>query len=156
MQSLIMTRVSLICAFLLLTGCASGGETDSRPIPAAWTADVQAMVGSEPAGFATITVMPDGGTIANLTLRGGSGGEIHPWRIRTGSCPQGDSEPGAVGEEVGSADDYPSLEPNERGSASETASLGLTFDPDGEYHLDVYASPDDMSVVACGNLDRTV
>lgn len=151
-----MTRVSLICAFLLLTGCASGGETDSRPIPAAWTADVQAMIGTEPAGFATVTVMPDGGTRANLTLRGGTAEGSHPWRIRTGRCPTGDSEPGAVGDEVGGADDYPELAPNERGSASATATLAETLDPDADFHLDVYDSPDAMSVVACGDLQRTV
>lgn len=156
MQSLDMARAPLTCAFLLLAGCASGGETDSRPIPAAWTADVQAMVGTEPAGFATVTVVPDGETRANLTLRGGTARGSHPWRIRTGSCPVGDSEPGAVGNEVGGSEDYPHLEPNDRGNASGTATLALTLDRDDEYHLDVYQSPDDMSVVACGDLQRTV
>jgi hypothetical protein len=150
-----MTRVSFICAFLLLTGCASGPETDSRPIPAAWTADVQAMVGTEPGGFATVTVLPDGETRANLTLRGASAGGSHPWRIREGHCPSGDSEPGAVGNEVGGAGDYPPLEPNDSGNASRTAILAIMLARDGEYHIDVYESEENMSVVACGDLQPT-
>lgn len=155
MQSLIMTRVSLICAFLLLTGCASGGETDSRPIPAAWTADVQAMVGTEPGGFATVTVLPDGETRANLTLRGGTAGGRHPWRIREGNCPSGDSEPGPVGNEVGGDADYPPLEPGDAGNASGTAILPLMLARDQEYHIDIYESEENMSVVSCGDLRST-
>jgi hypothetical protein len=155
MQSLLMTRVSLICVFLLLTGCASGPETDSRPIPAAWTADVRAMVGTEPGGFATVTVLPDGETRANLTLRGATAGGHHPWRIREGRCPGGDSEPGPVGNEVGGAGAYPPLEPNASGNASRTAILALMLERDAEYHLDVYESEENMSVVACGDLQRS-
>ena len=155
MQSVLMKRVAFSCLLPLLTGCASGGETDSRPIPAAWTADVQGMVGTEPGGFATVTVLPDGETRANLTLRSGTAGGRHPWRIREGRCPGGDSEPGPVGNEVGGADDYPPLEPNEGGNASGTAILGVMLARDAEYHLDVYESEENMSVVACGDLRST-
>ena len=155
MHSVLMTRILFLCLLLVLTGCASSPETDSVPIPAAWTADVQAMVGTEPGGFATVTVLPDGETRANLTLRGGTAGGRHPWRIREGRCPGGDSEPGPVGNEVGGADDYPPLEPNEGGNASRTAILALMLAPDAEYHLDVYQSEENMSVVACGDLQRS-
>ena len=154
MHSVLMTRLSLICLFPL-TGCASGQETDLRPIPAAWTADVQAMVGTEPGGFATVTVLPDGETRANLTLRGGIAGGRHPWRIREGRCPGGDSEPGSVGNEVGGAGDYPPLEPNDSGNASRTAILAIMLPLEREYHLDVYESEENMSVVACGDLQRS-
>ena len=150
-----MVRMTFISGFLLLTGCASGGETDSRPIPAAWTADVQAEVGLEPSGFATVTVMADGGTWANLTLRGGSAGGHYPWHIHEGLCPAGDSEPSTVGAEVGRSEAYPVLEPNEGGNASATASLNLQLDPDAEYHVDIHQSPEDSEVVGCGNLQKT-
>ena len=148
----------MICLVLILTGCSSAKqdtELDRAPIPAAWTADVQGMVGTEPAGFATITVMPDGGTRANLTLRGGASGGRHAWRIREGRCPAGDSEPDPVGAEVGGAGDYPVLEPSESGNASGTATLTTRLEPDGEYHLDVYGSEDAESVVACGDLTKS-
>lgn len=147
-----MIRVTVISVVLFLTGCATGGETDSRPIVAAWTADVEAVGAEGHSGFATVTVMPDGVTRANLTLQGGSAGGNHPWHIREGLCPVGDSEPAPVGAEVGSAAAYPPLEPNERGNASATAVLALQLDPDGDYHVDVYESPDDREVVGCGDL----
>lgn len=147
-------RGTLVCGFLALAGCASGGETDTRPIVAAWTADVEAMGAHGHSGFATVTVMPDGFTRANLTLRGGSAGGRHPWGIREGQCPGGDSEPSAAGAEVGPPDAYPALEPNDQGNASATAVLNLSLDPDSEYHVDVYQSAEDSQVVGCGNLLR--
>jgi hypothetical protein len=119
---------------------------------AAWTADVEAMGAEGHSGFATVTVMPDGGTRANLTLRGGSAGGHHPWHIHEGLCPAGDSEPSPVGIEVGRSEAYPALEPNERGNASATASLPLQLDPDAEYHVDIHQSQEDASVVGCGDL----
>ena len=147
-----MVRVTFLIGLMVLAGCASGGETDPRPIVAAWTADVEAMGALGHSGFATVTVLPDGVTRANLTLRGGSAGGHHPWRIREGLCPSGDSEPSAVGAEIGPPDAYPPLEPNDLGNASATAVLNLLLDPDAEYHVDVYQSPDDLEVVGCGDL----
>lgn len=147
-----MARVTFFIAVVVLVGCASGGETDTRPIVAAWTADVEAMGALGHSGFATVTVLPDGVTRANLTLRGGSAGGHHPWRIREGLCPSGDSEPSAVGAEIGPSEAYPPLEPNERGNASATAVLNLQLDPDAEYHVDVYQSSEELEVVGCGNL----
>lgn len=150
-----MVRVCFMCGFLIVTGCASGSETDSRPIPAAWTAEVQAMNAEGHSGFATVTVMTDGGTRANLTLRGGSAGGHHPWHIHEGLCPAGDSEPSPVGAEVGRSVAYSELEPNEQGNASATATLNLQLDPDAEYHVDVHQSAEDPQVVGCGDLKRT-
>jgi hypothetical protein len=150
-----MVRVAVISGFLLLTGCASGAETDSRPIVAAWTADVEAMNAEGHSGFATVTVMPDGDTRANITLRGGSAGGRHPWHIHEGLCPAGDSEPSPVGAQVGRAAAYPVLEPNEQGNASATATLNVRLDPDAQYHVDLHQSPEDEEVVGCGDLQKT-
>jgi hypothetical protein len=150
-----MLRITAMCLFLVLTGCASAkpdSELDRLPVAGAWTADVQGMVGTEPAAFATVTAMPDGGTRANLTLRGGATGGRHAWRIREGRCPEGDSEPEPVGGEIGGGNDYPVLEPNENGNASGTASLGVTLQKDAEYHVDVYETEEAGVVVACGDL----
>ena len=145
----VMLRIAFICAFLLLTGCASGGNSDPRPIPAAWTGEVEAVGDHGHAGFSTVTVMPDGGTRANLTLRGGSAGGRHPWHVHPGRC--GDS--GSVeASAVGRMDAYPPLEPDERGNASGTASLDASLDPEAEYHVDVHQSLDDATVVGCGDL----
>ena len=145
-----MVRIAFICAFLLLTGCASGGSTsDPRPIPAAWTGDVEAVGDGEQGGFATVTVLPDGGTRANLTLRGGTPEGAHAWHIHAGDC--GD-EPDDSAESVGPADAYPLLEPDSRGNASGTVSLATSLVPDEKYHIDVHRSLDDPTILACGNL----
>jgi hypothetical protein len=60
-----------------------------------------------------------------------------------------------VGNEVGGAGAYPPLEPNASGNASRTAILALMLERDAEYHLDVYESEENMSVVACGDLQRS-
>lgn len=150
-----MLRIASISSFLLLTACASGGETDSRPIPGAWSGDVQSLGAEGHSGFATVTLMPDGETRANLTLRGGAAGGRHPWHIHAGLCPSGDAEPASVGPEVGDPEAYPVLEPNDTGSASATAVLSVPLDPDAEYHVDVHQSEDDSTVVGCGDLQRS-
>lgn len=150
-----MLRMICIGSFLLVTGCASGGETDSRPIPGAWSGDIQSLGAEGHAGFATVTLMPDGETRANVTLRGGSAGGRHPWHIHSGLCSSGDADPTAVGPEVGDPGAYPALEPNDTGNASATAILGVPLDPDAEYHVDVHQSEDDPTVVGCGDLRRS-
>lgn len=139
-------RVAFICLFLVSGACASGGHSDPRPIPAAWTGDVQAVGEHGHSGFATVTVLPDGETRANLTLRGGAAGGRHPWHIRAGNC--GD-DPSAA---IGSADAYPPLQPDERGNASGTAILQAVLAPDGDYHVEIHQSADDSTVVGCGRL----
>lgn len=146
-----MVRIAFICAFLLLTGCASGGSnSDPRPIAAAWTGDVEPVGDAGPAGFATVTVLPDGGTRANLTLRGSTAGGKHPWHIHPGHC--GDDPEQPARSAVGPADSYPLLEPDARGSASGTASIPAVLDRDEEYLVDVHQSLDDPAVVGCGDL----
>ena len=150
-----MLRMVCIISFLLLTGCASGGETDSRPIPGAWSGDIQSLGAEGHSGFATVTLMPDGETRANVTLRGGSAGGRHPWHIHAGLCPSGDGDSSAVGPEVGDPGAYPALEPDDAGNASATAVLVVPLDPAAEYHVDVHQSGDDPTVVGCGDLQKS-
>lgn len=150
-----MLRMVCISSFLLVAGCASGGETDSRPIPGAWTGDIQSLAAEGHSGFATVTMMPDGETRANLTLRGGSSGGEHPWHIHAGQCPAGDASDAAVGPEVGDPGSYPALQPDDAGNASATAILTAVLDPDAEYHVDIHQSSDDPTVVGCGDLRKS-
>lgn len=150
-----MLRMAAISCFLVLTGCASGGETDSRPIPGAWSGDIQSLGAEGHSGFATVTLMPDGETRANVTLRGGSAGGRHPWHIHAGQCPSGDADTTTVGPEVGDPGSYPVLEPDDAGNASATATMAVPLDPDAEYHVDVHQSEDDPTVVGCGDLRKS-
>lgn len=150
-----MLRVICVSSLLVMAGCASGGETDSRPIPGAWSGDIQSLGAEGHAGFATVTLMPDGETRANLTLRGGAAGGHHPWHIHAGQCPSGDADSAAVGPEVGDPGSYPSLEPDDAGYASATATMVVQLDPDAEYHVDIHQSEDDPTVVGCGDLQKS-
>ncbi len=150
-----MLRIAGISCFLVMTGCASGGETDSRPIPGAWSGDIQSLGAEGHSGFATVTLMPDGETRANVTLRGGSAGGRHPWHIHAGQCPSGDADTTTVGPEVGDPGSYPALEPDDAGNASATATMAVPLDPDAEYHVDVHQSEDDPTVVGCGDLRKS-
>lgn len=138
--------LGVVCAFLLVAGCASGGHSDPRPIPAAWTSEVLAVGEQGHSGFATVTVLPDLGTRANLTLSGGTAGGRHPWHIHEGRCGEDAGGP------VGPADAYPLLQPDERGNASATASLAATLDGDEAYHINVHHSLEDPTIVGCGEL----
>lgn len=150
-----MLRVLCVCSLLATAGCASGGETDTRPIPGAWSGDVQSVGAEGHQGFATVTLMPDGEMRANLTLRGGAAGGRHPWHIHAGQCPSGDQDAGPIGPEVGDPGSYPLLEPDEAGSASATATMAVALEPDAEYHVDIHQSEDDPTVVGCGDLQKS-
>lgn len=150
-----MLRSVCISSLLVVAGCASGGETEQVPVPGAWSGDIESLGAEGHSGFATVTLMSEGETRANLTLRGGSAGGQHPWHIHAGLCPSGDADPIAVGPEVGDPGAYPNLEPDETGNASATAVLMVPLDPDAEYHVDVHQSEDDPTVVGCGDLQKS-
>jgi hypothetical protein len=138
----------VVCVLLFVAGCASGGHSDPRPIPAAWTGEVLAVGDQGYSGFAIVTVLPDGGTQANLTLSGGMAAGRHPWQMRTGRC--GDD----AGDPVGPADAYPLLEPDERGNASASALLDASLDANEAYRVTIHGSLEDPTVVGCGELIR--
>jgi hypothetical protein len=96
-------------------------------------------------GFAIVSLVPDTGTRANVTLTGGSAGGDHPWHVHQERC---DSD----GPIVGDASEYPRLTPDEAGNASATILLDPRLDPEGTYHVDIHQSVDDDTVVGCGDL----
>lgn len=141
-----MTR-RIVIAAAVLTACRGGGSVlDRQPFPAAWTADIAALGEHGQSGFATVSVLPEGGTRANVTLSGGSAGGNHPWVLQEGTCE-------SDGPVIGDAEAYPILRPNERGNASGTTTLDLSLSADKQYALRIYQSPEDReTLVGCGNL----
>ena len=132
----------------LLVGCW-GREVDPNPVRGSWIGEIVAMGDHGHSGFVTASLLAAGGTRINVTLTGGSTGGRHPWRVRVGACESG-------GEAVGDPEAYPPMEPNARGNASATATIGVDLDPDSEYHVTLHASPDDLdTVVGCGDLTET-
>ena len=129
-----------------IAACGGGGSAlDRAPIEAAWTADITAVGEHGHSGFATVTVLAEGTTLANVTLSGGSAGGTHPWVLQEGTC---DSE----GPVIGSPEAYPILRPNELGNASATITLDRALTADQDYALRIFQSPDDETLVGCGDL----
>lgn len=142
-----LRRVIALAAILILTGCG-GRAVDTRPVPALWTADVQAVGDHGHGGFATGSIMVNGETRINLTLTGGSPGGVHPWGVRSGWC-------AGNGSLVGTEDEYPALRPNDRGNASATATLPQSLDPGEPYSVAILQGEDDPAIVGCGDLLAT-
>lgn len=137
-------RAMALAVILLMIGC-SGREVDTRPVAAAWTADVRAVGDHGHSGFATGSIMVNGNTRVNVTLTGSSPGGVHPWGVRAGSC----LEDGTL---VGMEDAYPALRPNDRGNASATATLDVALDPEAHYSVAILQGEQDRSIVGCGDL----
>lgn len=130
-------------------GCGGGGDVDTTPVPAAWTADIRALGEAGHSGFATVSIMTTGNTRVNVTLSGGSAGGVHPWHVHAGLC-------GSGGPIVGDADAYEPLRPDEAGNASATATLDVSLDPEADYYINIHQSPDDLgTIVGCGELVRS-
>ncbi len=137
-------RVLMLTVVGILVGC-HGQARDTRPVAGSWFADVRAMGEHGHSGFAVVTLLPDGGTRANLTLSGGSAGGVHPWHIHEGTCSSG-------GPIVGDPSAYPVLQPDAGGNASATVALDVGLSTDADYHVNIHQSPDDDTVVGCGDL----
>lgn len=132
----------------LLVGCG-GREIDRTPVRGSWIGEIEAVGDHGHSGFTTASLLSAGGTRVNVTLTGGSMGGRHPWRVRTGAC-------GSGGEVIGDPEAYPPMEPNARGNASATATIGVDLDPDSEYHVTLHTSPEDLdTIVGCGELQGT-
>lgn len=85
-------------------------------------------------------------TRAVVSVNNASPGGVHPWHVHRGRC-------GYDNGIVGSANAYPVLKIGDNGTARQTATLDVSFPVDGEYFVNVHASPDNMqTIVACGNL----
>jgi hypothetical protein len=131
---------------LLACGCAKQ-ERDPRPVPGSWVGEIEAVGEHGHSGFAVVALLQDGGTRANATLTGGSAGGVHPWSIHEGSC-DGD------GPIVGEAGLYPLLRPDASGDASATVFIPIELSLDERYSVQLRQSPDDDTLVGCGELVR--
>lgn len=139
-----LRRILLIAVLLMLTGCASRA-VDTQPVAGLWSADVRAVGDHGHSGFATGSILVSGETRMNVTLTGGSPGGNHPWAVQSGRC-------GSGGPVVGQEGAFPTLEPDQRGNASATATLDTRLDPAAEYHVVIHQSNTDDAIVGCGDL----
>ena len=85
-------------------------------------------------------------TRVHVQLQNASPGGTHPWGVQRGRC-------GTSGIAFGSSDDFEPIEVNDGGRAEVTAEIPMALPREGEYSIEVLASPTNRDlVVACANL----
>lgn len=139
------TQTLIVVAGLLVFVACSKQERDARPVAGSWAGEIQAVGEHGHSGFAVVALLVEGGTRANATLTGGSAGGSHPWHLHDGGCDTN----GAV---IGNASAYPTLRPDESGNASATVTLPITLALDAPYSIHLHQSPEDDTLVGCGEL----
>src|SRR5688572_11865840 len=137
-------RLIVVAGLLVFVACAKQ-ERDARPVAGSWAGEIEAVGEHGHSGFAVVALLVEGGTRANATLTGGSAGGNHPWHLHEGGC-------GENGPVIGNASAYPSLQPDASGNASATVTLPVTLALDRSYSIDLHQSPDDDTLVGCGEL----
>jgi len=151
-------------ALAAAAGCSpsytSAGTSGETPAPSTsttgdmagmtqYSANLAAMNGSTVHGTATVHSMAAGQQTVQLQISGGTPGATYPWHIHTGSCADG------MTPVVGNGASYTALGTSGDGTASLTATIPVTLDPNQRYHVNVHASPTDMgTIVSCGDLTR--
>lgn len=140
-----MMKMIVLLGLLGFVACGGRQEQDARPIPGSWSGQIEAVGPHGHSGFAVVALLQDGGTRANATLTRGSAGGVHPWHIHEGIC----SEMGPI---VGDSDAYPLLRPDASGDASATVAIPVELSLDEEYSVHLHQSPDDDTLVGCGEL----
>lgn len=154
-------RSSTFCgATLLVILTAVGCATERGTTEARMGSDLQwhgriyrgtGGVGGDQTSIATTTMTRltggDENMRASVTGRGGLQPGSYPWHVHAGAC-------GSDSAILGSADEYPLLNAGGAGMGSATADFNANVSPGGAYSVNIHRSPDDMTVVACGNLER--
>jgi hypothetical protein len=137
-------RLIVVAGLLVFVACAKQ-ERDARPVAGSWAGEIEAVGEHGHSGFAVVALLVEGGTRANATLTGGSAGGSHPWHLHDGGCD-------ANGPVIGNTSAYPTLRPDESGNASATVTLPITLTLDAPYSIHLHQSPEDDTLVGCGEL----
>lgn len=155
-----MTTIAAVAAAALLAACAhtqgevatttemgSAGAARDTLLPE-WETSIAANPEYDVAGEVEVEALPDGGFHAFVQIRGGEPNHVYPWHVHAGGC-------GSGGSIVGSASAYPVMTTDGNGHAEADATVSQALDPDGDYYVNVHASPSDLgTIVACGELRR--
>ena len=141
----------MLVSILALAACsAREDDDDDLDFDATdWSAQISARAPYAVIGSATarsVGIVGGAGTsTATVEIRGAAPGARHPWHVHSGTCASG-------GPIVGEANDYDVLEAGANGADEKTAGIGAGMDDHERYHVNVHRSPDDLTVIACGDL----
>lgn len=149
-----ITSTITFTALLALSAC--GGKRAAKIDPnaaavaaASWNGSLStpaAMSGAVQVRGNASMVADGNRMLAHVNIENATRGGVHPWHVHRGRC-------GYDNGIVGPPSSYPPLKVSDKGTASSTASVDVPFPVQGEYFVNVHASPDNLqTIVACGNL----
>jgi hypothetical protein len=145
----------LIISAVTTAGCGGGGmhiNPEAKPVTNRWNATL-----ATPEGLAGALQVTGTGwmgadpkkpteTQAYVSVANAGPGGRHPWHVHRGQCGQDQGI-------LGPADAYPILKVGGDGKAEAEAKLEMPEPVQGQYFINVHASPANMAtIVACGNL----
>jgi hypothetical protein len=151
----IVLTAGLIVSAVTLASCGSHGvhiDPNAQPVATRWNATLSTP--PELAGALQVrgTAWMGYGekdstqTEAHVSIENAAPGGRHPWHVHRGKC-------GMDQGIFGPADAYPFLKVGGNGHAEADAKLPVPMPREGEYFVNVHASPTNMgAIVACGNL----
>jgi hypothetical protein len=151
----IALTAGLIVSAVTLAGCGSRGvhiDPNAQPMATRWNATLSTP--PELAGALQVRGTAWMGrrekdpsqTQAHVSIDNAAPGGRHPWHVHRGQC---GSDQGIFGP----ADAYPLLKVGGNGHAEGDAELPVPLPREGQYFVNVYASPSNMgTTVACGNM----
>lgn len=123
-----------------------------------WKTDLKPVGDSQIVGEASVAVSTDmksmtdttkaaaPGVTAKVNIKGAKDGDVHPWHVHAGACGSPDAPI------VGTAKEYEAIKVGSTGEGSATAKVSAQLSETGQYLVNVHKSPDDMTVVSCGQL----
>ena len=145
----------LVAATVTLAGCGGRAveiDQNAQPVASRWNAALSTPAGLEGAlqvtgtGWMGSREKDTSQTEAHVSVANASPGGRHPWHVHRGRC---GSDQGILGP----AEAYPVLEVGGDGKAEADATLPIVLPRQGQYFVNVHASPSNMgTIVACGNL----
>jgi hypothetical protein len=140
------TPFSVLLAVAIAAACSSPNE----PNETVWEGEIQAVAGvSMISGSAgAISDRHRRRTTAGIRVDGAPPGLALPWRIRAGNCD------GSRGDILGAQVSYPDIRPDASGSDVREAVLTQPMAGGESYVVEVWRSPADDEVLACGVLRR--
>jgi hypothetical protein len=151
----IALTAGLIVSTVTLAGCGSRGvhiDPDAQPVATRWNATLSTP--PELAGALQVTgtgwmgyrEKDSSQTQAHVSIDNAPPGGRHPWHVHRGKC-------GLDQGIFGPPDAYPLLKVGGNGHAEADADLPVAMPREGQYFVNVHASPTNMgTIVACGNM----
>ena len=160
-----MRRIVIVTCGLLLAACASADNGEVEPTldpqppeqtlaPAnapveEWSSTLSGQGEHTVTGEVVLRDAAEAGTYVAVEIGGGEAGATYPWHVHAGDC-------GSNGPIVGLAASYPPLVVGQDGAAMAEATIEAEIAEDGDYFVNVHASPTDLqTIVSCGEVGES-